>query len=326
MKIPISQVESTFRDLLTASNASHEDIETIISILMEQALYNNKFSPFSSATIENINKHLRESKDIQEKIVVDRPSIKLIDAQGKFALLVGMKMAGMVSEMAKTQGIGMVGMYNSTYHDMMSVYSRHIAEHNLIGIVCANGGPAGVVPFGGLEPIFGTNPISYAIPTQTTPIVFDGATAQYAYGTIHLAKAQKKKLEDFVYVDKKGAFTTDPEKAIGLIPFGGYKGYAINLLLEVLTGIFVRAKSGLAVQNEKDLGSLFIAIDPTVFGDIDEFKKQATQLVNDILKSPSRDSKSPVRIPGKQSEEYKQKIIKDEFFEIDDAVWKEFAE
>jgi LDH2 family malate/lactate/ureidoglycolate dehydrogenase len=237
-----------------------------------------------------------------------------------------MKMVEMVSDMAKVQGIGMVGMYNSTYHDMMSVYSRHIAEHNLIGIVCANGGPSGVVPFGGLKPIFGTNPLSYAIPTLTTPIVFDGATAQYAYGTIRLAKAQKQRLADFVYVDSTGAFTTDPEKAIGLIPFGGYKGYAINLLLEVLTGIFVRAKSGLLVKNEKDLGSLFIAIDPAAFGDLEEFKQQTTSLVDDILKSPSRDAKYPVRVPGRQSEEHKQKIMKNGFFEIDDIVWKDFME
>lgn len=317
MTISINTAISMFREILNTSGADTKDVETMLAMLLDGAYSKNRFSPFTQSELEFCIKQLNDSIGVHHELVVDKPSVKLINGNKKSAILIGMEMVDMVCDMAQTQGIGVVGLFNSTYHNAMGWYGRMIAQKNLIGLVFANGGPASVTPFGGSTPIMGTNPLSYAIPTRDMPIVFDGATGQYAYGTIRLAKIAGKKLPPQTYIDAQGAFTTDPTTAIGLIPFGGYKGYAINLMIEILTGTLVRAKMGFATQNEQDLGSLFIALDPSAFQPIDIFKKEVSALVFDILKSKSMDASQRVHVPG-------YSVKQTETFTIPDELWKEF--
>ncbi len=324
MKISIEKAKQMLQGIFETTNAHKKDIDTIAGMLIEQELHKNRFSGFSVSEIETGIRYLKNSIGLEYEFVVDKPSVKLINGNGKSALLIGCDMVDMVCAMAKINGIAMVGLYNSTYHNIMAYYSRKIANQNLIALVFANGGPAAVVPHGGSTPIFGTNPFSYGIPTGSEPVVFDGATAMYAYGTILVAKKHGKQLPDETYLDKDGNFTIDPAQAIALLPFGGYKGYAINLMIDVLTGIMVRAKSGLAVQSDKDLGSLFIAIDPSVFGPVDQFKKEVDVLVADIQKVKPCAGYDSVYVPGYRSAGIKQKMLAEGNVEIDDRVWKEF--
>ena len=98
----------------------------------------------------------------------------------------------------------------------------------------------------------------------------------------------------------------------------------MNMLIDILTGIMVRAKSGFDVKDEHDLGSLFIAIDPSVFQPIDSFKQEMTKLVNDVLAIKPMKGFSEVRIPGFSSEKIRQHIQTQGYFDVPDAIWKEF--
>lgn len=322
MKVSFKKLAQMYTAILKTSDASEKEVQIMADIGLDYDLRLNTFSTLSG--VESHRDDLKNSVGIKHEIVVNKPAMKLINAHGKSALLVGAEMVYLVCDMAKTQGIAIVGIYNSTYHEGMGWYARKIAEQNLVGIVAANGGPSCVTPFGGGEPIMGTNPLAYGIPTNDIPIVFDAATGKYPYGSIRLAKGRGQKLPEASYINKNGTFTTDPHEAIGIIPFGEHKGYAVNLLLEVLTGIMVRAKSGLKVKDEKDLGSFFIAIDPNLFSPIADFKKEVTQLVTDIQKSRPLPDFDAVRIPGYQGEHLKRKILKVDEIQIEDKVWKEF--
>lgn len=269
-------------------------------------------------------KELKESLKKRYWVEVDLPAVKLINGGGRSARLIGREMVDMVCRMARTQGIAIVGLYNSTYHFAMGYYARRIACEDLIGIVSANGGPSGVTPHNGSRPVTGTNPLAYGVPTSELPIVFDAATSQYPYGTISLAKQSGSQLPESSYVDAEGNFTTNPHKAIGIIPFGGHRGYAINLMLEVLTGALVRAKMGLQSQGEQDLGSMMIAINPAAFQPLEQFKMQMTQLVKDIEGTPPLLGDQPIRVPGYRSEEEKRRMIKDDCVEVSDETWTKY--
>lgn len=321
-KILIQQARAMLADLLKRSGASDHDIQTMVMMRLEYEFHQNLFSGFDE--IEKIIEELKASKDVAHEIVVDRPAMKLINGHGRSARLIGMDACELVSQMAKEQGIALVGIYNTTYHGILETYSRAIAAHDLIGVVSANGGPQGVVPFNGSKDIFGTNPISYGIPTDGFPIVFDGATAKYAYGTIRLAKEQHKQLPSESYISKDGKYTTDPNEAIAIVPFGEHKGYAINLLLEILTGSLVRGNMGMLQQKESELGSVFIAIDPSAFVPIDEFKSSASQLVKEIQSVKPIQEGREVRVPGYKGEMEKQRMIEEGVIEVDDTVWDKF--
>jgi LDH2 family malate/lactate/ureidoglycolate dehydrogenase len=208
------------------------------------------------------------------------------------------------------------------------VFCRRTAAKDCIAIIVENGGPQGVVPFGGIKDITGTNPIAYGIPTHSHPIIFDAATAMHAYGRIKQAKEKHEKLPDNAYVDKDGNITTDPDVAYAVLPFGGFKGFAINLLIDVLSGALVRGKSGLdqPLDSQRYIGTLIILIDPASFGDLQQFKDSTTKLVHDILSVPPTDPSKPVKVPGIRGSQKLEKAYKTGVVEIEDEEWNKFIE
>jgi L-2-hydroxycarboxylate dehydrogenase (NAD+) len=98
---------------------------------------------------------------------------------------------------------------------------------------------AEVVPFRGVFPTLGTNPHSWGFPTSDAvgfPIVIDWATSVIAMGRVQQLKREGKPLPPNAAVDKEGKPTTDPDKAVSLIPFGDHKGYGLSLINEIVAG------------------------------------------------------------------------------------------
>jgi L-2-hydroxycarboxylate dehydrogenase (NAD+) len=92
------------------------------------------------------------------------------------------------------------------------------------------------VPFGGKHPTMGTNPHSWAFPTQQAigfPIVVDWATSTVAMGRVQQFKREGKTLPPGCAVDAAGNPTTDPNQAVALLPFGAHKGYGLGLIDEL---------------------------------------------------------------------------------------------
>lgn len=228
---------------------------------------------------------------------------------------------------AKSQGIYALGIYDSTYNDFFDIFCRRVAEQDCVAIIVENGGPQGVVPFGGKSDVTGTNPIAYGIPTNKHPIIFDAATAMHAYGRIRQAKEKGEQLPDNAYVDEAGNITTDPNVAYAVLPFGGFKGFGINLLIDVLSGSLVRGKSGLdqPVDSQRYIETLLIVIDPAAFGEIEDFKASTTKLAEDIQAVEPINPSQPVRVPGYRGGERKEQFLKEGFVEIEDDEWQKFA-
>lgn len=327
MKVPLDELTTKVNQFLGLSGLNDDDASSLAGLIVEQTIIGNRFN----AVGELLGKPKRlfvDSKTAEEEIVVDKNSAMLVKGNGRMAPLITASHQDEVVAKAKQQGIYAFGIYDSTYNDFFEVFCRRIAAQDCIAIIVENGGPQGVVPFGGREDITGTNPLAYGIPTNEHPIVFDAATAMHAYGVIKLAKESKTELPDNAYVDKNGDITTDPEVAYAVLPFGGFKGYAINLLIDVLTGALVRGKSGLdqPVDSQRYIGTFIIVIDPESFGDLSEFKESTSKLVTDILAVKPVDPSKPVKVPGMRGAEQIDEAKREGKVEIDDESWRKFTE
>lgn len=322
MKVKVSEIRQQLKALLATSGAPEHDVEIITDHLLQQDLRQNFFSGVGEA--EEKIALLRDSIGKEPEYEVDKSSLKLINAHGRSVMLVGADVADMVATMAKQSGIAMVGVHGGGYDGMMEYYARAIARHDVVAIVGSNGGPHTTVPFGGSKSISGTNPLAYAIPTDDLPIAFDGATSRYPFGAMAHAKARGEQLPADSFLDADGSWTTDPDKAESIIPFGGHKGYAINLLLEIMTGVLLRARSGLLNRGAEDIGTFYIAIDPAAFGDIDEFKSQTTQLARDIEAVSPAKGYDRVAVPGYRGERSLREAIEQDEIEIDDQSLESF--
>lgn len=302
------------------------DCVLLTDLVVEQEMIGNQFSPVG----ELAGKHARlvaNITNIKEEVVSEKPALKLLRGNGRLAPLITADHLDELVKKAKSQGIYALGIYDSSYNDFFDVFCRRIAAKDCVSIIVENGGPQGVVPFGGKKDVTGTNPIAYGIPTNKYPTIFDAATAMHAYGRIRQAKENNDNLPDNSYVDKEGNVTTDPNDAYAVLPFGGFKGFAINLLIDVLSGALVRGKSGLDMPLESPdryIGTLIVVIDPAAFGEIDDFKKATTKLADDILAVPSVDPDRPVKVPGFRGSKRLEQFNREGLVEIENNEWKKF--
>ena len=323
MKVKIEEVRTKLAQVFENSGAEGDMIDWLVDLAIGHELEGSMFSGFEGGP-EGVAVPA-EMFEIIETLDVDRPALKLINGNGKSAKIIMKELIPLASKWAKEQGQIFIGFKNCGYHSSLSTIARKFAENDLICIYSANGGPQGVVPYGGTKDICGTNPIAYGIPTFGNPIVFDAATAQYAYGSIKIAREKGLKLPADSYLDEVGNYTTEPTSARSIVAFGGYKGYAINLLLEVMTGALVGGVSGTLQTTENEIGGFLMLIDPSALGDLDDFKGQVDQLIADIESNKPAKGFKEVRVPGYRSQKLRQKQLDTGFVEIDEKVWKKFV-
>jgi LDH2 family malate/lactate/ureidoglycolate dehydrogenase len=161
-------------------------------------------------------------------------------------------------------------------------------------------GPPAVAPYGSIDPITGTNPICFAFPKSDGGIhAFDMATSEIVWGEIRQAALEGRRLPAGPFIDSAGDVTTDPTKVSAARVFGGKKGSALNIAIEILSGALSQGQIGLQCENEYDCGAFFMAIDPQALGiELNGFTAKIEQLFQDIREARAEISERPVRVPG----------------------------
>ena len=176
-----------------------------------------------------------------------------------------------LAEAASKSGIAVMRLINSFHFAALWPETEFLAENNLTGIACTVYKPT-VAPAGAKKPFFGTNPMSFAWPRPgKNPIVFDMATSTLALGDVQIAARDGHSVPHGSGLGPDGNPSDDPNEILKgvLLPFGGYKGSAISLMIELFS-------AGLTSDNfsyeaaEKDNndggppkgGELVIAISP----------------------------------------------------------------
>ncbi len=139
--------------------------------------------------------------------------------------------------LADEYGVGVVTVDNAFHYLWGGGYVIEAARRGYIAYTACTAALAEVVPFGGKFPTLGTNPHSWAFPTQDAigfPICIDWATSVVAMGRVQQFAREGKSLKPGWGVDKDGNETTDPNKVAALFPFGEHKGYGLSLIDELL--------------------------------------------------------------------------------------------
>lgn len=163
------------------------------------------------------------------------------DAQRKLGQPVALEAMDTCLQLAERFGIGQVSVDNCFHYLWGGGYVLRAAQRGFIGYTNCTAALAEVVPFGGRAPTLGTNPHSWAFPTQSIvgfPILMDWATSVIAMGRIDQCRREGRPLPAGAAVDAAGQPTTEPARAAALLPFGAHKGYGLSLVNE-LTAAFI---------------------------------------------------------------------------------------
>lgn len=203
------------------------------------------------------------------------PVVLRVDARRGFAPLAVETGVPALIEAAKTYGIAALAIHDC-YHFSALWADIEPAIESGLAAWCFTVGQCCVAPSGGSVPLFGTNPIAFGWPgPQGRPFLFDFATSAAARGEVELKRRAGEALPEGWAVGPDGAPTTDPAAALAgaLLPFGGHKGSALSLMVELIAGPLigdVTSRQARALENGDAGpplgGELFIAVDPAVFG------------------------------------------------------------
>lgn len=200
----------------------------------------------------------------------------------------------------KTQGVAAAGIYRSHHFGVAGHHVEKLAEAGLVSMTFSNS-PKAIAPWGGKRPFFGTNPIAFAAPRgQGLPLVVDTGLSKTARGKIRVAALAGEPIPEGWALDPDGNPTTDASLAMdgALLPAGDGKGYALALMVEVLTTALVGAHFSVEASSlfndqgpPPELGQFLLAIDPSRLsgGDFGERMEALVALL---------EAEEGVRLPG----------------------------
>ncbi|MDC0659706.1 Ldh family oxidoreductase [Leisingera sp. SS27] len=203
--------------------------------------------------------------------------------------------------LARENGIAAFTCANCHHLGGLRFDTEPLAKAGLVALAVINS-LSMVVPQGGVRPVFGTNPMSFACPRDgAAPVVWDQAASMVALMDIRMAAAEGHELPRPAGLDPAGIPSTDPEAILetrSLLPFGEHKGAAIAFMIEVLGAALAGGTLSVDNKERESFGALnikggatLIAIDPERFGNA-AFGEYITRICAEI------EGNGAARVPG----------------------------
>jgi LDH2 family malate/lactate/ureidoglycolate dehydrogenase len=307
--LPITQAEEFIANALRANQVPAADAKVVAQLMIKSDLV--------GADGHGIFRLPAYIKRIRAGGINLNPNIHIEREQGATALINGDNALGhlvmnkaveLAIEKVKQHSVCWIGSHYGNHSGAASVYVRRLAEQGYIGIYMAVGNANHMAPWGGIDLLLSTNPIAIAVPAGDHPIVLlDIATTVAAYGKVKVAAQKGESIPDTWMIDRNGQPITDPQKSSegSLLPIGGYKGYGLAVMIGLLAGALNNAavgKSTIDFNAHHDLitntGQTIIAVDPSAFGDPEQFVERVITLVNDLKASSRLPGVNQIRVPG----------------------------
>jgi len=219
---------------------------------------------------------------------------------------------------ARDYGAAISLVRNTNHYGIAGWYAMRMAREGLVGISLTNAA-AMVAPTRARIPMLGTNPIAVAAPAgRFGMVVLDMATSTVPRGRIEVAARRGESIPEGWAIGPDGSASLTPEAALkgalqplgGSESSGGYKGYGLALVVELLTGVLAGAACGphilglFSTEGNSDLGQFFMAIDPDVLDAPHSFESRLESLLAELTAAPLiPNAPGPVLYPGQPEAE-----------------------
>lgn len=307
-RIDAEELRTFGERLIVAAGVGREDARLLANILLQADLagYSGHGLSHLVSYIERWQEGINRLDGTPE-VVHNGGATAVIDGHFYIGQIVAHRAMSLAIEKARDHGVGVVTVRQAGHMGRLADYVQLATEAGMIGIACVSVGGGNVAPYGGREPVTGTNPIAFGIPGRDgDPIIFDFATAAMSMGELQRAVARKEPIPLGVMMDHEGNPTADFSVFRGpprgaTMPFGGYKGAGMALIAEILGGVL----SGNGIGRDwRERGAaainagFFEAIDVEEFLPRDEFFAKLDELKAFVRTRKPAPGFSEVRLPG----------------------------
>lgn len=241
------------------------------------------------------------------RVECEKPGSLLVDGDFGLGMVVSAWAMREAIRRARTSGAFVVGVKRSGHFGAAGYYAQMASAADMIGLVCTNAGPS-MAPWGSTSLYLGNNPLAIAAPGGIPGgLVLDMATSQVAWGKVMLAARAGKKIPFGWATDSQGRPTDDPEVGMKglMVPMGGYKGYGLTVMFEILAGILTGATFGPYIVDEyaqplrpQDVGHFLMVVDVESFMPSQIFKSRIQQFVDEIHACQPMEGVERIYVPG----------------------------
>ncbi len=281
-------------------------------------------------------------------ILKETPTTVVMDANNGMGMVASHKMMELLIEKARVYGMAGGAIFNSTHYGIAGYWTGMAEKAGMIGISGTNARPS-VAPTFGVEPMMGTNPLTFTMPTdEAFPFNFDCATSTIQNGKIEYYEREGQPTPAGLVVTREGGTMTDSGEILrkmragecALLPLGGmgeetggYKGYGFAAIVEILSaaltgGPYMKALSGKDEAGNPAmyrLGHFFFVINPAFFMGLDAFRHTAGGICRDLRSSQKAPGAERIYTAG-EKEYLAWQERKDLGVPVGEAIQKELAQ
>jgi LDH2 family malate/lactate/ureidoglycolate dehydrogenase len=258
---------------------------------------------------------------VPPQVVAETPATAALDAGNGLGQPATFAAVELAIAKARAGAVGVVTVRNSNHFGIAGHYAGLGARAGMFTMVCTNASPQ-VAPTHGGEPMFGTNPLAIALPTDDErPFLFDAATSAVPRGKLERFEREGRPMPAGWAVDPHGRPETDipslvdglkRRKGYALLPlggageeFGGHKGYGLGLLVDLLCGPFAGADWGRHVYGPQGagLGHFVLCVRVDAFGPPERFRAAATAMFAELRSARKAPGQHRIYTPGEKEYE-----------------------
>ena len=279
--------------------------------------------------------------------VLETPTTVVMNANNGMGMVASYRMMEKLIEKAKIYGMAGGTIFNSTHYGIAGYWTGMAEKAGMIGISGTNARPS-VAPTFGVEPMMGTNPLTFTMPTdEPFPFNLDCATSIVQNGKIEYYEREGSPTPAGLVITRDGGTLTDSGTILremragncALLPIGGageenggYKGYGYTAVVEILSaalagGPFLKELSGKnpdGTNRMYRLGHFFFVINPEFFMGTETFRHTAGQICRELRASEKVPGAERIYTAG-EKEFLAWQERKDKGVPIGEALQKEFT-
>lgn len=322
---------------LVAAIAVKAGVKKADAAILAEALVDADIHGTSTHGVSRLNIYIRRIQkgliDPKAKIVIERKrgSTLAVDAGNGLGQVQAVKVLEKLVSRARRNGVAAATIRNSQHFGALSYYCNRAAAQDMILFATSGCEPA-MSPEGACQAFFGTNPLAASFPTgKGFPVKIDLATSVVARGNIIAAQKRGQPIPPGWALSPEGEPTTDPTAALAgtVLTMAGHKGYALALLVEILSSVLSGAAVGPAIgsmyknmDRKQDVGHFFCLLDIVAFMDVAEFKRRLDKAIDDIKSCRKRPGVAEILVPGERSHQKARQNLA-QGIPLDDATLKE---
>jgi LDH2 family malate/lactate/ureidoglycolate dehydrogenase len=295
VRLTCAEAQALAEQALRRIGYEAEEARIIADHCIDAALCGYEYSGLPK--ILNVAEHKRlQSPRRPMSVMHETPISTQFDGGNNNGMIAMYRATQAVIEKANRSGFAVVGVNNSWMSGRSAYYVEMAARAGLIAIHTVSSHLHVAAP-GSKAAATGTNPVAFGFPTEGEPFVIDLGTSAFMGTDLIFRERTNALLPENVALDADGNPTRDPSRVAVLLPFGGYKGFALSLAMQAM-GLF--ASGGLSV--DRIYGYLIMAMKPDLLTPMDQFRRDMSAMLARVKATPRQPGVDEIRLPGERAQ------------------------